>query len=96
MSAIIPIYIPGKNPSDVSDYSYDFVNFLARGEHILTAVVTASPSGLTIGSASILKSVVTTWVGGGTLGTSYELFFAITTDRSRTETRAAILNCQIV
>jgi hypothetical protein len=95
MTAIIPIF-PGKNPADVSDFTYDFVNFLAIGENILTAVVTTTPDDITVGMPIINNTQVTAWLGGGTLGTSYFVTYVISTDQGRNETRDVILNCQLV
>lgn len=94
MSVIPNLFTPGKTASDVLDFSLDFKNFLSKHEVITTATVTAAPSGLTISSAVIAKSLVTSFIGGGTNGVSYVVSFAITTNQARNETRSAILNVQ--
>lgn len=94
MSAIPNLFVPGKMASDVLDFSLDFKNFLVKNEVITLATVTGSPSGLSIATPTIAKSIVTAFIGGGTNGISYIVSFAITTNQFRTETRSAILNVQ--
>lgn len=88
----IPLLFSAKMPSDNLDFSLDFVKFLMPHELITSATVTASPSGLSIASPTITKSVVTAFIAGGTLNTSYVVSYSITTDGGRHETRSGILN----
>jgi hypothetical protein len=96
VSAIIPIFIPGKAPSENKDFSYDFRKILNRREGIVSATVTGSPSGLSISTATINKTIVTAFISAGTLNVSYLITYNITTDQGRTLERDAILNCQTI
>lgn len=90
----VPYFFSSKTATDVLDFSFDFKNLLAKNETITSAEVTASPSGLTVGSVTINKSIVTAWISAGQNDTSYSVSYHIVTNQGRTETRSAILNVQ--
>jgi hypothetical protein len=92
MSSIIPGLFDPKLVTESDEFSYDFVNNLANSETLSSASVTATPSGLTIGSAVITRSVVTAFISGGVAGTSYTLTFEVNTSAGRTIGFEAILN----
>lgn len=71
---------------DVLDYEWDFTAFLASGETIATAVITASAD-LTLNPSphgtSHTSTTVTAWVTGGVPWTIYSLGCHITTSAGR-------------
>jgi hypothetical protein len=61
-----------KDPDELKSYAIDFANKLASGDSLTgTPVVTVSPSGPTLGSASISGTTVVFTVEGGTEDTMY-------------------------
>jgi hypothetical protein len=80
--------LPPKAPAAVLDYQMDWSSWLAAGETISSAVVSAD-AGLTVNPAgkatSVTAGVVTFWLGGGTSGT-YAVTVTVTTS-SRVDSR---------
>ena len=62
-----------KQPGETRQFSMDFSNLLATSETIASPTVTSSPSGLTIGSASVSGSKVQFNISGGTHAVRYRL-----------------------
>lgn len=63
-----------KQPSENLDYDFDFSGGLPGGDSIGSAVVTVSPSGLTLGTRQILEvQTVKQWISGGTAGITYKI-----------------------
>lgn len=77
-----------KDPDAVLDYKFDWSSWLASGDTISTATVTAS-SGLTVDSSSITdtNTTVTAWLSGGTAGTKYAVTCHIVTAQDREDDR---------
>jgi len=63
-----------KQPDESRNYGIDFVNLITSGDSITTiTTVTASPDGLTVGSASLDGFVAEFKLTGGTAGTVYHI-----------------------
>lgn len=65
------------------DFSFDYQKFSEirdDGEDIVSAVVTSSPTGLTVGTPAITSPVVSFNVSGGTAGVTYDIQCLATTD----------------
>jgi hypothetical protein len=81
--------LPPKAPAAVLDYQMDWSNWLAAGETISSADVSAA-TGLTVNPAgkatSVAAGVVTFWLGGGTSGATYAVTVTVTTG-SRVDSR---------
>lgn len=73
-----------KNVADDRIYTFDFAALeeLVAGQTISSATVTAAPSGLTIGSPSVVGATVRADISGGTAGVGYILTVTITTNAS--------------
>jgi hypothetical protein len=69
-----------KQPTETRTYSIDFVNLLSSTETITSVVsVTATPSGLTLGTGVVSGTSVAFRVSGGTDGTLYNLRVIVNT-----------------
>jgi len=82
-----------KDPSAKLDYIFDWSDWLAASETILSAVITA-PTGITAGTGIINSGQVLTWITGGTAGTRYIIACKITTNAERIDERSIIIDCQ--
>ena len=82
------IYV--KDPQSVLDYGFDWSDWLADGETILTSTWTVT-TGLTKDSDSSNDTATTIWVSGGTAGTSYTITNHITTSAGREDDRSHVL-----
>ena len=95
-----------KHPSESVLYGLDFGKLLASGETLSSVSVSASPSGLTIGSPSVQASAFVddftgltvaanegakVRISGGTAGTDYTLKRTATTSGSNTRVFVATL-----
>lgn len=74
-----------KQPAENKDYQFDWDAFLdpTSGDTIGSAVVTATPSGITLGSQTINPTNVTQFISGGVDGTDYKITCKITTAQGR-------------
>lgn len=83
-----------KDPAAVLDYRWDWSAWLAEGETITAATVTAS-AGLTVDSSAISGdgSAVTAWISGGTATREYEITNHITTSAGRQDDRTIAIKC---
>jgi hypothetical protein len=88
MAFLIPL--PPKAPAAVLDYQMDWSSWLAAGETISSAAVTAD-AGITVNpsgkSTSTANGVVTFWLGGGTAGIAYSVTVTVTTS-ARVDSRS--------
>lgn len=75
-----------KDPDAVTDYPFDWSDWMESGDTISTVTVTVS-SGLTKDSVTFTTSAVVVWVSGGTAGTVYTIACRIVTADGRTEER---------
>ena len=83
-----------KDPSSTLDYSFDWTNWLAPGEAILSGSWTIAPSdaGVPVLAAETLTGAITAVnVGGGAVNSRYRLSCQITTDSGRTVERSTAL-----
>lgn len=71
----------GKDPDAKKDYSVDWTNMLQEGETIVSSTWSASPEGLTLYDGSVSEGRATTWISGGSAGTTYEVTNHIITSR---------------
>jgi hypothetical protein len=70
----------------VLDFAWDWSNWLADLETIVTSTVTASP-GISVDSSSNTNTKVTVWLSGGTSGRIYTVTNLISTNQGRTDER---------
>lgn len=62
-----------KQPSENLDYDFDFIKALPDGDNVSSAVVTASPTGVTLGTKQISGQTVKQWISGGTAGGNHKI-----------------------
>lgn len=74
------------DPSAVLDFAFDWSNWLAPLETIVTSTVTASP-GISVDSSSNTNTVVTVWLSNGTAGRIYTVTNLVSTNQGRTDER---------
>lgn len=79
-----------KDSAAVLDYQWDWSDWLASGETIVSASVT-TPDGITEDSEVTGSTAVTVWLSGGTVGVTYVLQCTITTSAGRTDNRKMII-----
>lgn len=74
-----------KQPNDNVDYRFDWTRWLAvtTDDTIVSAVVTATPAGLTLGSTIVTPLTVTQFVADGVHGINYKITCRITTAQGR-------------
>lgn len=85
--------LPEIDPAENLPYSADFSNFIDPDDSISTQTVTISPTGPTLSTPVVVGDVVTTFVSGCVLNTSYVISFEIVTARTWTVKRSGIINC---
>jgi len=76
-----------KDPDAVLDYAVDWSDWLETGETISSHDVTVE-AGLTKDSDGESGGIVTIWLSGGTVNTSYRVAVEITTSSVRTDERS--------
>jgi hypothetical protein len=69
-----------KDPDATALYDVDFSSIMTTGESLVLPTVTASPTGLTIGTPAVSGGIVQFSVAGGTSGTLYRINVHVTTD----------------
>ena len=79
-----------KDPDAVLDYQWQWASWLATGDAIDTATVTAD-TGLVVDSSTATSDTVTAWLSGGTAGENYRVTCRITTDGGRIDDRTATI-----
>ena len=84
---------PLKDPSAVLDYVFDWTEWLAAAETITSHTVTV-PTGLTLESSTVASGIVTAWISGGTVGTTYRVECLIVTTAGRTDERSLWITVQ--
>ena len=75
-----------KDPSAVLDWMFDWTDWLASGETIISHTITAD-TGITADSSTESDGKVTVWLSGGTAGINYKVACKITTSAGRTDER---------
>ena len=73
-----------KQPGETREFSMDFSNLLASSETISSPVVTSTPSGLTIGSATVSSGKVLFDISGGTHPVRYRIEVTVTSSGGST------------
>lgn len=76
-----------KDPDAVLDYIWDWSEWLAPGETIVTSIFTVS-AGLDLDSDSFNSNSATAWLSGGLPGTPYLVANRITSSDDRTDERS--------
>lgn len=76
-----------KDPDAVLDWRWDWSQWLADGEQIVTSVMTASP-GIVIQDQDHSLGSTTVWLAGGAAGQPYLVSNRITTNQNRTDERS--------
>jgi hypothetical protein len=71
-----------QQPADKLDYDVDYSEWLQSGDSVLSTVVTAEPTGLTLADL-IVGSKVKVWVSGGVNLTKYKITVTTTTALDR-------------
>ena len=79
-----------KDPDAVLDYGFDWNNWLASSETIVSAVWTI-PAGITKVSQVETDGYTTIWLSGGTANTDYNLSCKMTSSDGRTDERTATI-----
>ena len=75
-----------KDPDAVLDFKFDWSGWLTGAEAISSYTIDVD-TGLTVDSDSDAAGVVTVWLSGGTVGTTYAVRCEIVTSDSRTDER---------
>lgn len=79
-----------KDADAVLDYTFNWSDWLAEGETISTFVITED-TGITSATESQVDGVVTYWLSGGTVGTTYRVACKIVTSAGRTDERSVYI-----
>jgi hypothetical protein len=85
----VPMVWPGKQPTDVLDFTVDMLPWLEDGGDDLLEVVTVTPPTITPGDVTINVlnvggSTITCWLGNGQGGAVYPMEFSVSTQQGRT------------
>ena len=83
-----------KQPGETRQFSMDFSSLLATDETISSPSVTSTPSGLTIGSASVSGSKILFDISAGTHPVKYRLEVTVTSSGGATLVGDGILRVQ--
>lgn len=75
-----------KDPSAVLDWMFDWSDWLASGETIISHTITVD-TGITNDSSTEDDGKVTVWLSGGTAGENYKVACLVTTSAGRTDER---------
>lgn len=79
-----------KDPDAVLDWRWDWTEWLADGETIVTSTMTVS-AGLVLDSSSNSPTSATAWLSGGTPGTPYTVANRVVTSAGRTDERTVTI-----
>lgn len=72
-----------KQPEEVESYSIDYSKDLTQGDNVKSAVITVTPTGLTVRSHVVKDPKVRIWLSGGVNGESYKVTCTVTTEDGR-------------
>jgi len=75
-----------KDPGAVLDYMWDWSDWLATGDTIDSALITAA-SGIVLDSSTNTTTTATAWLSGGTAGQAYDVVCKVVTVDGRTDER---------
>ena len=73
-----------KQPGESRQFSMEFANLLTTGETISDPVVTSTPSGLTVGSATVSGSKIVFTLASGTHPVRYRIEVTVTSSGGAT------------
>jgi hypothetical protein len=76
-----------RDPDSVLDWVWDWSDWLAEGETIVSHEVLPDV-GMTVDSSNVADGVVIAWLSGGEAGKSYTVTVRITTSQGRTDDRS--------
>lgn len=76
-----------KDPAATLDYAFDWSSWLAAGDTITSATVTADTGLTVVGTPSVAGSSVTAWLAGGEAGSLYRVTCKVITEGGRTDER---------
>lgn len=82
-----------KDPDAVLDYMFDWSDWLASGETIISHTITAE-TGIVVDSSTESAGKVTVWLFGGTARTDYRVSCLITTSAGRTDERSIMIQVE--
>lgn len=77
-----------KDPDAVLDYFWDWNDWLENDEISTHEILL--PEGIVLDDSSELNGVVTAWISGGTVNTSYIVTCRVVTSWGRTDDRSAM------
>lgn len=83
-----------KDPDAVLDYGFDWSDWLAAGETIVSSAWAADSSDITIDSDTFGDTSATVWLSGGTVGTEYKLTNHIVTSAGREDDRTIVIKAK--
>lgn len=84
-----------KDPAARLDYTIDWSAWLEPDDDSITsASVPSPPSGLTVQTTTWTATLTTTWISGGTAGTSYDVTVRIETGGGRIDERTIVIACR--
>ena len=72
-----------KKPAETQDYVIDFSGYLEYHNDLAASVTVTAATGITVVSHSLVGSVVTVFVSGGTSGGTYKVSAILTTQGGR-------------
>lgn len=72
-----------KQPAEVESYSIDYAEDLGQQDGIASAIVTVTPTGLTIDNSIVVSPRVKVFTSGGVDGVKYKIEVTATTDDGR-------------
>ena len=72
-----------KQPAETESYSIYYGDDLTTGDNVESAVITSSPSGLTISAPIIADPRVRMWISSGTANVTYKVTVTTTTADGR-------------
>jgi len=89
------LYFDPKDPVDQATFNFNWSAWINGSDPVLTVnSVSASPSGLTIGTPSLNSNIVSVILSGGTAGINYTVSCQVTTVGGTVAKRSGILPVQ--
>lgn len=79
-----------QDPNDVLDYPFDYSQWLAAGETIVSSAWYPSP-GIVVGTTTNAFTYTVVWLSGGSLGFPYTVQNRIVTSDGRTKNKSMTL-----
>lgn len=81
-----------ESPGSNLDYTFNWINWLATGETISSATISAPD--LTAGAPTVGTTAVTVFLAGLVLGMTYQVKCTIATSSGRTDSRVVSILCE--